>query len=56
MKDTPNVITLGQLTKRYPTFRIDEMADDFAIARQRFDGHIQFFQHPCRFDGYMIVL
>lgn len=55
MKDALIEITLKQLVKKYPTLRTDELSDDFAIAKQHFDGEIDLFQHPCRFDGYLAV-
>ena len=55
MKDALIEITLKQLVRKYPSLRTDELADDFAIAKQRFDGEIGLFQHPCRFDGYLAV-
>lgn len=55
MNSTLNEITLSQLVKKFPSLRPDELADDFVMARQHFDEHSVFFQHPCRFDGFLLV-
>lgn len=55
MESILNEVKLSDLVRIYPMFRTEELANDLAIAKWDFDARTGLFQHPCRFDGYLVI-
>jgi len=53
MKAQDIKITISDLKKMFPNDVSDDLADDFFIAKLRAYDKLDFFTHPCRFDGIL---
>ena len=51
-----NEISLRELVKKSPVFKVDGPNCDFAFAELSYDNQSNLFQHPCRFDGFLTVI
>lgn len=55
MNPLMNEIKLSELVRLYPMFKADDPAFDFSVAKLDYDGEIEIFRYPCRFQGYLAI-
>lgn len=50
-----HMTSLKELLRDFPMTQIDNLADDFVIAKLEYNESMNLLRYPCRFDGYMAI-